>query len=110
MRNELFDNKAAVIMDHAAGHTSAGSQGGHLGLTGFPSLGVFDMIFGLFFSLDQTPTFGSVHLPDFLPFIDRGAGGARLTLNGYGDIRNVQAYSIAGKRALISTFRTRKPF
>lgn len=90
MRNKFFGDTATIIIDHAAGHTSAGSQGALSGLTGFPGLGVFVIIFR-FFQLSQTPELGNFYLPDLPLLVDRGAGYAGLLPNGFGGVNNVPA-------------------
>ena len=97
MRNKYFGDKSTIIIDHTAGHTSV-FQGTLSGLTGFPSLGVFD-IFYRFINLDQLPRSGSIYLPDLPAFSDRGAGLAGLLPNGFGGVNGVPAYPIPGKTA-----------
>ncbi|KAF2122576.1 Alpha/Beta hydrolase protein [Lophiotrema nucula] len=97
MRTKYFGTKSTIIIDHTAGHTSV-FQGALSGLTGFPSLGVFDIIFR-FFNLNQLPPNGSIYLPDLPAFIDRGAGYAGLLPNGFGGVNGVPAYPIPGKTA-----------
>lgn len=98
MRDKFFGDKATIIIDHAAGHTSGGSQGALSGLANFPSLGVFDIMFR-FFNLDQTPAFDSVYLPDLPSFIGRGAGYVGLLPDGFGGVKNVPTYPVPGKTA-----------
>lgn len=94
MKSRYFKDKATIAIDHAAGHTSI-VQGTLSGLTGFPSLGIFDIIYR-FMNLEQTPASGSVYLPDLPPFIDRGAGYKGLLPSGFGGVK-APAYPVPGK-------------
>ncbi|KAF2834570.1 hypothetical protein M501DRAFT_1061629 [Patellaria atrata CBS 101060] len=94
MKTRFFKNKATNIIDHAVGHTAI-STGALSGNQGYPSLGVFDIIFR-FFNLNQIPTQGSVYLPDFPPFLAQGADYAGLLPSGFGGVV-APAYPIPGK-------------
>ncbi|KAF2464140.1 uncharacterized protein BDR25DRAFT_361880 [Lindgomyces ingoldianus] len=79
MRNN-FGSKTAIIIDYATGHTPASSEGALSGGSGFPSPGVFELIFR-FINLNQMPALNSIYLPDLPPFVDGGARRVGLVLD-----------------------------